>query len=190
MFVDKKTDEELVELSLKDIDNFAYIVDRYETKLKAYIIRISSFNTAEVEEILQEVFIKAWKNLKEFNYTLKFSSWIYRIARNHTISSFRKHQSRGNDKSISIDNNVFEIASGDLDIREELDKKERAELIRKILEELNQEYKAVLILKYFEDKSYSEISDILKKPEGTIATLVHRAKKQFKELILNNNINN
>lgn len=177
----KFSDETLAKKSLKDIDCFETLINRYEEKLKNYILRISNFSYEETEEILQEVFIKAWKNLREFDQSLKFSSWIYRIAHNQTISSFRKHESRGHNKKISLDNALFDIVSEELDIPEKLDRKKRSQLVRETIKSLSKPYREVLVLKYLEDKSYEEISDILKKPTGTVATRLNRAKEAFKK---------
>lgn len=178
------SDEKLVQKSLQDVNYFGTLIERYENKLQTYILRISSFSLEEAEDILQEVFLKAWKDLASFDQTLKFSSWIYRIAHNHVISSYRKHKSRGYDKNVSLDDKLFHLASPELAIETQLNQKTQAQFVRATLLLLSSTYREILVLRYFEDKSYAEISDILKKPEGTVATLLSRAKKQFKELIL------
>ena len=68
---DQLSDNTLVQKSLEDLDKFGMLIERYEEKLKRYILRISHFTIEEAEEILQEVFIKAWKNLREFDYRKK-----------------------------------------------------------------------------------------------------------------------
>lgn len=113
---------------------------------------------------------------------MKFSSWIYRITHNQVISHWRK-----NSRNVKIGNNdnnfdVFEIISIEEDIEKDVLKKCSAREIKSILEEMNEKYREVIVLKFFEEKSYEEISDILKKPIGTVGTLISRAKKQFKEI--------
>lgn len=175
------SDEELVEKSLRDVDYFACIYDRYEQKLIRYILRISSFSFEEAEDVLQEAFVKAWKNLNEFDGDLKFSSWIYRIVRNTTITEWKKSQSKGKSQRQELDEDLFQNLPSSLDIEEELDQKFNKENIRKILQLMPRKYREVLILKFLEEKDYKEISDILKKPSGTIATLINRAKKSFRQ---------
>ena len=68
------TDEQVVLSAQSDLEMFAVLVERYEKKLKFYILRISNCTDLEAEEILQEVFLKAWKNLNGFDVGLKFSS--------------------------------------------------------------------------------------------------------------------
>ena len=93
---DDKTDEELVKLALQKQEHFVYLINRYQHKLLRYIKRISNFSVEETEDILQEVFIKVYRNLEGFDQSLKFSSWIYRIAHNQTISHFRKSRAGPN----------------------------------------------------------------------------------------------
>lgn len=177
------TDSELVKLALENIDYFGDIIERYEDKLKIYVMRISNFSEEDAEEILQEVFIKAWKNLREFDKSLKFSSWIYRITHNQTISSFRKFKARAEDKKIPLDDMLFDLASSELAIGDQLHEKERAQVVHSVLDTLPESQKEVIILKYFEDKSYEEIADILKKPMGTVSAMLNRSKKAFKQKI-------
>ncbi len=186
--IENLTDEELVKKSLENIDYFAYIFDRYENKLTRYILRLSTFSLNEAEEVLQESFIKAWKNLNDFDESLKFSSWIYRIVHNTTITEWKKSQSKWKDKKQELDEEIFVNLPSSLNLEDELDKKLNSEHIRKILNLMPEKYSEVLILKFLEDKDYKEISDILKKPWWTIAILINRAKKSFQETKENFNL--
>ena len=175
------SDAELVKKTLEDADFFSVLIDRYERKLLYYIMRISAFDILVAEEILQEVFLKVWKNLRDYDISMSFSSWIYRITHNETISHFRKSKTRGEDKQMVWDDEHANGILDALDIEEKIDENKRKKVIQKILSTLSAEYKEILVLRFFEDLSYSEIADVLKKPEGTIATLISRAKKQFLE---------
>ena len=84
------SDREIVEKSLADIDYFSCLYDRYESRLFRYIKRIALVNDEQAHDILQEAFIKIWRNLNEFDQSLKLSSWIYRIVHNETVSCWRK----------------------------------------------------------------------------------------------------
>lgn len=176
------SDEDLVKESIQDIQAFEVLIQRYEGRLLRFIIRISSAGTAEAEEILQEVFLKVWKNLNDFRDDMPFSSWVYRITRNQVISQHRKNISRGESEKVSYDPDIFDI-EGTTDILSEVDAAHRAQIIRDVLDLLPEKFKEVLILRYLEGQSYDEIGDILRKPPGTIATLLSRAKKAFKEAI-------
>lgn len=177
------SDNELVAKSLEDINAFGELVDRYAKKLEAFVMRVSDVPLAEAEEIVQEVFVKAWKNIKDFDHRVQFSTWVYRIARNHTISWFRKKTSRGQHNKVELDEQLFNIADESFDITEEIDRSKRAEIVHTVLTKLPRKYKDILVLRYLEEKSYDEISDILKKPSGTVATLINRAKKAFKKIL-------
>lgn len=176
----KLSDEELVRLTLKKQDIFLYLMQRYEQKLLRYIRRISNLDPDDAQDILQEVFIKTYNNLNDFDPSLKFSSWIYRITHNQVISNFRKLKARPQ-KILWDDNEEFikNIAS-EFNLEKEIDGKLDRQVILQILDKLDFKYKETLELRFLEDKSYQEISDILKKPAGTVATLINRAKKQFK----------
>jgi len=174
------SDEQLVQLTLKNQDIFLHLMQRYEQKLLRYIRRISNLDQDDAQDILQEVFIKVYNNLNAFDPDLKFSSWIYRITHNQVISNFRKLKARPN-KIIWDDNDEFiKNIADEFDLENEINKKLDKEIILKILQKLDFKYKEVLELRFLEDKTYDEISDILKKPAGTVATLISRAKKQFK----------
>jgi RNA polymerase sigma-70 factor (ECF subfamily) len=176
----QKSDAELVALSLENQENYAYIIKRYEAQLGRYVLRLSNFSREEAEDILQDVFIKVYQNLNSFDPKLKFSSWIYRITHNEVISCFRKNKNVSKVISWDVDNDIVDQIVFDFDIKKELDRENLAEQIKKILKTMDYKYAQVLELKFLEEKSYKEISDILQKPENTIATWINRAKKQFK----------
>jgi RNA polymerase sigma-70 factor (ECF subfamily) len=160
---------------------FGLLIERYEGKLFHYIKRTINFPDQETEDILQEVFIKAYKNLNSFNPDLKFSSWIYRITYNHTISYWRKNKNNNLNLSIEDSEILLKTLSTDEDIADNLDTQLESESVREAINSLDKKYRDVLVLKFLEDKSYEEISDILKKPSGTIATLINRAKTKLKD---------
>lgn len=180
---EKMTDEEIVAMALENPEAYALIVERYEEKLLRYIIRILRSTKEDAEDILQDVFLSAYKNLNDFDRDLKFSSWIYRIAHNKVISHFRKVTARPKTMTYEGDSQLLNILASEENIERDLEKKYNAEEVRNILDQLDEKYREVLVLKFLEDKDYKEISDILEKPMGTVATLINRAKKQFKEKI-------
>ncbi len=85
-----KTDQEFVKVALKDRHAFSEIVHRYEAAIRRYVKRLGCKNENDVDDVLQEIFIKVFINLNDYDPNLKFSSWLYRIAHNETISFFRK----------------------------------------------------------------------------------------------------
>lgn len=176
---EKYEDNDLVERSLSDPDCYACLVNRYTEALRRYVLRLGSTNF-DVEDILQEVFLSAYLHLNGFNRDLKFSSWIYRIAHNQTIDFFRR-------KNIRPTVELTELTPWQEMARDScpgcvIDQEILKQKVEIILQKLDPKYREIIVLKYFEEKDYTEMSDILKKPMGTIATLVNRAKKQFAKL--------
>ncbi len=174
------SDAEIAKNISQDPDTFWVVIDRYEDKLFRYIMRLWDFSHAEGEDILQEIFIKTYTHINEYNPELSFSSWIYRIAHNTTIDAFRKNTKR---VSISLDDEEYESLRASLvsdeNIPENLKKKDMREFVEKSLVALSEEQREVIVLKYIEEKNYDEISDILRIPVGTVWTILHRAKKQL-----------
>ncbi len=175
-----KTDEQLVVLTLKNQDYYLCLMKRYEARLLNYILKISNISREDGEDILQEVFVKAYQNLNDFDLNFKFSNWIYSIAHNATISAFRKKKVRPQTVSWE-DKDLNNILKSTLDVENTSLQKLTYKQILKIINQLPLKYKDVLILKFVEGKDYREISDILRKPMGTIATLINRAKKSLKQ---------
>ena len=174
----EKTDNELVRMSLDNPDDFLYLTKRYESKLLHYIMRITKFSREDAEDVLQNVFIKTYYNLNEFDKDLKFSSWIYRIAHNQAVSEIRKKNVR---PTISFEKEDIDRFEDAFDIIKEIDNSLDRETIDKALSMLDEKYREVLILRFLDEKDYVEIADILKKPVSTVGNLILRGKKLFKE---------
>ncbi len=184
------SDKDLVKLSIKDANNFYFLMKKYEDKLIRYILRISNIEKESAEDILQEVFIKVYENLNDFDDTFSFSSWIYRITHNMTISHIRKIQVRP--KTLNIEDNesinFLNIFESEIKLDKEFSQKELSIRVKEIIKMLPEKYRDIMILRYLEEKDYQEISDILEKSIGTVSILISRAKKQFKELAIKNNL--
>jgi len=177
----KLSDEEIVKLTLENQDYFLHIINRYKVKLFNFIRRITNASTEDAEDLLQEVFLKIYLNLNDFDYDLKFSSWAYAIARNQVISNHRKLQARAEGHAITLeDESVKEIAA-DIDIKSDIDLNYLRENIFKVLDRLDKRYREILVLKFLEEKSYQEISDIIRRPIGTVGSMMNKAKAEFKK---------
>jgi len=183
------TDEETVIAALTDKEQFGVLMDRYEAKLRRYISRLGIRNPDDQLDVLQDIFIKVYRNLNGFDSRLKFSSWIYRIAHNEAISSYRKKNIRPEGHLISDSEELLSFAAGNLDSAElQFDEAVNAEVVHQALQKLEQKYTEVLLLRFFEHKDYDEISDILQIPIGSVGTLIHRGKKQLATVINNEHI--
>ncbi|MDX1905036.1 MAG: RNA polymerase sigma factor [Thermonemataceae bacterium] len=176
------SDSQLVYKSIENSIYFECLYKKYEYKLTRFVSRNSNFGTEIIQDILQDAFIKIWKNIRDFDDSQSFSTWAYRIVYNETVSYWRKSTSFGKNKTKDISNFLnLSAENNELSF-------EKEEKVMRIINKLPQKYKSVLILKYFEDMGYEEISDVLQIPEGTVATHLNRARKMFFEVANNMNV--
>ena|SRR3989339_1079269 len=169
------SDEEIIEkVRNSDQDFYALIVDRYQKKLVRYANNLIRDEDKAID-IVQESFIKAFINLNNFDNKKKFSSWIYRIVHNQAINIAKKYQK----ETPLLEDWDFE---GNDDLEKDFEQKEIVENVEKCLSEIPLLYSEPMTLYYIEEKSYEEISDILKIPMGTVATRISRAKKIMKNI--------
>lgn len=162
-------DEKLAEIvRSKDKEIYAEIIKRYQSKLMRYVVNIMQ-NEDKAADVVQITFIKAYVNLQGFDVKKKFSSWIYRIAHNETINMLKKYK-----KELPL-NLAADFVSG-ISLEDRLIQKELNEHARDCLSQMNLIYRVPLTLLFLEDKSYEEISDILRIPIGTVGTRINRAK--------------
>jgi len=166
-----------------NLDSFSKLITHFEKPLLRYIQRISSFRFEEAEEVLQESFLKTWRYIHEYDTSFAFSTWIYRIVHQMTISEWRKQVSRGREFEAEWDQEHSENIASMIDTEQDLISQETKEHVRKAISYLPDQYRQVLVLKSLEQKSYEEISDILKIPIGTAGSLVSRAKSKLKHIL-------
>lgn len=179
MIVDENTTDESLVLYIREEDKeyFSYLIRRYERKLRSYLSKFSN-SRDDIDDIIQETFIKTYTNLHAFKIDKKFSSWIYRIAHNTAINSLKRKKA-----DVSIDENILlnNTLLSELNIIQELDRKYLAEKINNVINKLPDKYKYPFILYFYEEKTYQEISNILRKPKNTVGSLINRAKKILQE---------
>ncbi len=179
------SDEQLAGMVLKNSQAFVMLVKRYESRLLGYIRRISGVQIEDAEDILQEAFLDAYRHIADFDASLKFSSWIYRIVHNKTISAYRKRRKQLRDVSIDDeDTGLMHVLAEERGADRETEEALTTDQIKKILESLPERDRTVLVLVYLEEKTYREISDILRVPENTVATWIRRAKQKFQKQYL------
>lgn len=152
---------------------YSEIINRYQTKLIRYAVHLSG-DRYQAEDIVQNALIKAYINLNSFNLKRKFSSWIYRIVHNEAINQLKQHK-----KILPLDNIDFD--SG-VNLENELIKKELKTYARNCLKQMDLKYREPLSLHFLEEKSYDEISEILRLPVSTVGTRINRAKIIMKKI--------
>jgi len=182
------TDNNLVELAKESSEMFGLLMERYQGPLFHYVRRITQLPAEDVQDLLQEVFIKIYQKLNEYDVDLKFSSWAYRIAHNHVVDYFRKVSARPQ-SNVLEDYEWEKIIHAGINIEKDITNKDCVTKIKACIQELPMNYREVLILRFVEEKDYEEIMDILRKPKGTVATLIARGKDELRKKMQENNIN-
>lgn len=174
------TDEKIAEFVQQgDSDKFGLLIDRYQEKILRYAKKFL-FKAENAEDLVQDVFIKAYTNIENFDVNLNFSSWLYRIAHNHFINAIGK-------KSrvlwfFDMDLIFPRICSKDRTDKDILDK-ELKTILDKSIAGLGVKYREAIVLYYFEELSYKQISEILHIPVSAVGIRINRAKKMLKKII-------
>ena len=178
-----------IEQVLKGNQNaYSDIVDLYQHKLYQICYRMLG-NKQEAEDIAQEAFIRAYINLHTFDQKRKFSTWIYRIATNLCIDRIRKKK-----PDYYLDAEVAgtegldmysQIAIDEALPEEQLEKMELQDRIQYEISRLPEKYRSVIVLKYIEELSLQEISEILDMPLGTVKTRIHRGREALRQQLNN-----
>lgn len=176
-------------MTLLEPNQYGLLVERYEPKLKRYIARLGVRDKEDQLDVLQEIFIKAYRNLNSFDNSYSFSSWIYRIAHNESISFYRKKNVRPEGHLVGDGDEVLGFLSSNQEGEEvKFDKHINAEEVNRALFKIDEKYREPIILRFFEHKEYDEISDILQIPIGSVGTLLHRGKKQLANVLNKDNL--
>lgn len=175
------SDTELVGLALQGNQKaFGQLVNRYLPYVFNYLYRMTQ-NHEVSEEMAQEAFVKAYKNLKSFDKNRSFKPWILRIASNAAISELRKQS-----KVVSLNALEEEGQWGEADhqpqenIDVQLERKLSSEEVMKVLGHLDEKYQQVLLLRYQQELSYDEISQALNIPLNTVRTWIKRGLEKLK----------
>lgn len=157
-----------------DQNSLKVLIDKYTLPVYNFSSRLAGVSYAP--DITQEVFIKVWKNLKNFNNDKsQFKTWLFTIARNTTTDFLRKKKSilfsNISEEELIVDNIEDESILQD----EVFQKLQDKEMLLKLLDELPESYKSVLTLHYQEDMTFKEIGEVLDKPLNTVKSYHRRA---------------
>ncbi len=173
------SDEALAARAPRERHLFGVLVERYQEKLGRYVRRLGVPRAEDAEDILQNAFVSAFRNLNGFDPSLSFNAWMYRIAHNEAMTFFRKRKARPEGNAVEDSEAAFERLFSDDDPMENAARSHDAARVSAALRSLPDKDRDVLLLRYFEERDYKEISDILRLPMGSVATLIHRAKKKL-----------
>ncbi len=187
------TDEEAMgKFQNGDTSYFDLLLNRHSKGVYRFIYRMVGGNPSNAEDILQEVFIKVAENRMNYSKEKKFTAWLYRIARNHTIDfvrkeNYRKHSSL--DKSIgnNDESNVtyLELVKSDESLQD--DQLHNTMIKEQLFDKMNglkDEYKEVFILREIEGLKFDEIAEVTDSNVNTVKSRHRYAFKELRELLL------
>jgi len=171
----EKHDRELVDKTLEGSERaFRSLVERYHA-LVFSVVRGVMGRCDEVEDVIQEIFIKIYRNLSGYRGDASLSTWIYRISRNEAINAV----SRFRLETEPLDESVGRVGR-EARPDECLDRTEAKHRLEELLATLDERYRIAIELRYMGEKSYAEIAEIMEIPIGTVKTYLFRAKAAMK----------
>ena len=193
LFVDRSkdktdVDELLVKKAQKgDMEAFEALIGKYEKKIYNISCRML-LDSDEAYDAAQDVFLKVFKSIKSFKSESKFSTWLYRVTSNVCFDILRKRKDKMNsslDAEIEINDSEVKIDPVALTpgVEDEVEREELIRLVSESVNELPEKHRVMIILRDFQDMSYSDIATSLDCPEGTIKSRINRARRALKNLL-------
>lgn len=179
----ERTDEQLAtQVQEGDVEAFRELVARYEPKIGRYAKRFL-FGGDEAKDLLQDVFIKVYVNIRSFDTDRRFSPWIYRIAHNEFVNALKKKTKEKNTLSLFYVDVLFPQPIAKESADEKTSHREIKEILEESLEKLGLKYRQPLVLYYLEDMDYKEIAHILRIPVSTVGVRLQRGKTMLRKFI-------
>ncbi len=160
---------------------FTQIIKKYQERLYWHIRRMV-VDHEDSNDILQNMFIKVWKNLDNFREDSQLYTWLYRIATNESLT-FIEQQKKRNSISLSDEESTF---VNKLEADQNFDANKLEWKLQIAIQKLPEKQKAVFILRYYEEMPYEEMSRVLETSEGALKASYHHAVKKIEIFILNN----
>ena len=156
---------------------YAKIINKYKNPLYATILRMTG-NQQDAVDLVQESFIKIYRQLGKFDGKGSFSSWMYRVAINHCMDEFRKKRFKMEQVETREDD-VKDFHHPEVIFL----KKEKNRQLEKLIGGLPEDERMILLLRYVNEQSYSEISESMSLSLANVRNKLHRAKKKLRETI-------
>ena len=164
---------------------FNYIVLKYQKRIYS-VVRKMVQNHDDADDITQEVFVKLYRSLKDFRGDSAFFTYLYKIAVNFSLNHLKKNKIN-RERTIQVEN-VQDIASNDSNYDTVYDEDKRRKAISEAVAELPEQQRLVFSLKFYDDLTYNEISEILNKPVGTLKANYFHAFNKIKDFFEKNKI--
>lgn len=174
-----ETDRELITKALQGNQKaFRAIVERYHSTAYA-VVRGVLGDSGDVDDVLQNVYIKMYRGLAGFRGESRLSTWIYQIARNEAINAARRRHPEGP----SVDDVV--LPAGQASNPEAVyGQRELGRQMEAAMAKLDENYRMALELRYMGERSYEEIAEAMGLPIGTVKTYIYRGKAQLKKILV------
>lgn len=159
-------------------------------KYEKYLYKICytySQNQQDALDLIQEIYIKVFNNIDKFNEDMPFHPWVRKLAVNICLNFRRtkKNNVISLNESYNEDSSVEDNIASDFNVEEEIERVDVRKVIIENIKSLPEKYRLIIILRYYEDLSYNEISELLAKPLGTVKIELYRAKAILKKQLEN-----
>ena len=182
-------DFRLVKRALEKGDQQAYaeLMDKYKESIYYMMLKMVQ-NADDADDLTIEAFGKAFKRLDQYAPSFAFSTWLFRIATNNCIDFIRKRklQTMSIDKTYDDEEgeqSMISLESKGLNPEQTFINEQKIKMMRKVVDQLKPRYKNLVVLRYFEELSYEEISEELNLPLGTVKAQLFRAREFLFELM-------
>jgi len=177
--------EDLEILQLFSVDKtrneaFNLLINKYQQKIYWHIRRLV-IDHDDTDDLVQETFVKVWKNLANFRSDSQLYTWIYRIATNESITFLNKKKLKNN---ISLDDVSNELAES-LTESAYFDGDKIQKKLQEAILTLPEKQRIIFNMKYFDDMKYDEISEVLGTSVGALKASFHIAVKKIESILLN-----
>ena len=187
--MERVADSTLRDAQNGDVQAFEAVVEAYQDQVFTLALRLLS-DPAEAEDAVQETFLRVYTHLPRYDWKFKFTTWLYRIATNICIDRLRKRkpESSLDCESPGCGDGVVSmlrdrLAADDPTPEQAILRAETCNEVQRALADLPPLYRTVLVLRYIQELSLQEISDILHIPITTVKTRVHRGREGMKQLL-------
>lgn len=163
---------------------FEELVRLYEKRVYAVALR-SSGNPEDAADIVQEVFLRAWRSIESFRGDSGFSTWLFRITMNLCVDHARhKHAQPQTQPIVTDDETERPLPDPALTPEEHLDNRELGRELAAALEEISEEHRRIVLLRDVSGMSYTEIAEVLEISEGTVKSRLSRARIALRKVLL------
>lgn len=182
--MDSLTKRLISEIKQGDDQAFSELVDLYKDKVYQVAYRMVG-HPQEAQDVAQEAFLRVYTNLDKYDVNRKFSTWVFRIATNVAIDRLRKRKPdvhlQDNVKGTEAITYESQLAATDELPEDQVVQLELQDWIQSEINHLPPKYRTAIILKYLEDLSLKEISEVMDLPVATVKTRIHRGREALRK---------